>query len=138
MPLHEQSERTKWAVVHKPLEKGVEREVGSTFATGTRPSKPKKRGRQTRTLRNLSEAFWAKSFASVIRAMDDVVFDSPKIQGSFQKSAASIGVATVSSKILGLIREITLASVFGMGPVVTAFKHASVLPGFCMSVLGGW
>ncbi|KAL7232651.1 hypothetical protein ACSBR2_010629 [Camellia fascicularis] len=38
---------------------------------------------------------------------------------------------------LGLIREIIVASVFGIGPVATAFKYAYVLPGFSASLLGG-
>ncbi|KAF5961633.1 hypothetical protein HYC85_002842 [Camellia sinensis] len=37
---------------------------------------------------------------------------------------------------LGLIREIIVASVFGIGPVATAFKYAYVLPGFSASLLG--
>ncbi|TMX04089.1 hypothetical protein EJD97_011645, partial [Solanum chilense] len=48
-----------------------------------------------------------------------------------------IGVATITSKVLGLLREIVIASAFGIGPVVTAFRYASVLPGFAASVLGG-
>ncbi|CAL5391209.1 unnamed protein product [Camellia sinensis] len=37
----------------------------------------------------------------------------------------------------GLIREIIVASVFGIGPVATAFKYAYLLPGFSASLLGG-
>lgn len=48
-----------------------------------------------------------------------------------------IGIATITSKVLGLVREIVIASVFGIGPVATAFRYASVLPGFAASVLGG-
>ncbi|CAL5397731.1 unnamed protein product [Camellia sinensis] len=36
--------------------------------------------------------------------------------------AAWIGLTTIMSKILRLIREIIVASVFGIGPVATAFK----------------
>uniref|UniRef100_A0A3Q7FBS2 Lipid II flippase MurJ n=1 Tax=Solanum lycopersicum TaxID=4081 RepID=A0A3Q7FBS2_SOLLC len=53
------------------------------------------------------------------------------------KSVTWIGVATITSKVLGLLREIVIASAFGIGPVVTAFRYASVLPGFAASVLGG-
>ncbi|XP_058093703.1 uncharacterized protein LOC131239838 isoform X2 [Magnolia sinica] len=38
---------------------------------------------------------------------------------------------------LGLLREIVLAAVFGVGPVATAFNHSSVFPGFFASLLGG-
>ncbi|PSS30350.1 Lipid II flippase [Actinidia chinensis var. chinensis] len=53
------------------------------------------------------------------------------------QNAASIGLATFTSKLLGLVREITVASVFGIGPVATAFKYAYVLPGFSAALLGG-
>ncbi|KAL2523294.1 putative lipid II flippase MurJ [Forsythia ovata] len=53
------------------------------------------------------------------------------------KTVTLISVATLTSKILGLIREVTMASVFGVGPVATAFKYAWVLPGFSSSLLGG-
>ncbi|KAG8366905.1 hypothetical protein BUALT_Bualt16G0016500 [Buddleja alternifolia] len=57
--------------------------------------------------------------------------------GKSVDAATWIGVATLTSKILGLLREITMASVFGVGPVATAFKYAWVLPGFSSSLLGG-
>ncbi|XP_042001462.1 probable lipid II flippase MurJ isoform X2 [Salvia splendens] len=52
-------------------------------------------------------------------------------------AATLVGVATLVSKILGLLREVIMASVFGVGPVATAFKYAWVLPGFSSSLLGG-
>ncbi|KAA8530186.1 hypothetical protein F0562_004895 [Nyssa sinensis] len=66
---------------------------------------------------------------------DDKIF-VPSDDGLIQ-NAALIGVATVTSKILGLLREITIAAVFGIGPVASAFKYASVVPGFSASLLGG-
>ncbi|XP_077229365.1 uncharacterized protein LOC143862240 isoform X2 [Tasmannia lanceolata] len=55
----------------------------------------------------------------------------------FLRNAGLISAATVASKILGLLREIVLAAVFGVGPVTTAFNHALVLPSFFASLLGG-
>ncbi|KAG6410207.1 hypothetical protein SASPL_128260 [Salvia splendens] len=61
-------------------------------------------------------------------------------------AATLVGVATLVSKILGLLREVIMASVFGVGPVATAFKYCTtfvkseyawVLPGFSSSLLGG-
>ncbi|XP_022856988.1 uncharacterized protein LOC111378056 isoform X2 [Olea europaea var. sylvestris] len=52
------------------------------------------------------------------------------------KTVTWISVATLTSKILGLIREVIMASVFGIGPVATAFKYAWVLLGFSSSLLG--
>ncbi|MQL91330.1 hypothetical protein Taro_023943 [Colocasia esculenta] len=57
--------------------------------------------------------------------------------GELIRSAGLVGAATVASKILGLLREVVIASVFGVGPVATAFNHAVVLPRFCSSFLGG-
>lgn len=51
--------------------------------------------------------------------------------------ATLVGAATVASKILGLLREIVLAAVIGVGPVATAFNHAAMLPRFSASFLGG-
>ncbi|XP_059644140.1 uncharacterized protein LOC132285920 [Cornus florida] len=78
---------------------------------------------------------------NIYNNMDDGLTSDDKIAGTFGdrsiQIAAWIGVATVASKILGLLREITMAATFGVGPVATAFKYASVLPGFFASLLGG-
>ncbi|KAL3526376.1 hypothetical protein ACH5RR_011032 [Cinchona calisaya] len=70
---------------------------------------------------------------------DDLTQDHipPASGGLFFKNATLIGLATIASKILGLLREIVMASSFGIGPVATAFKYAAVLPGFAASLLGG-
>ncbi|KAJ0971961.1 hypothetical protein J5N97_019920 [Dioscorea zingiberensis] len=64
--------------------------------------------------------------------------DSPQQHSNgLLRRASLVGAATLASKILGLIREITLASIIGVGPVATAFNHAVVLPRFSSSFLGG-
>ncbi|KAK9272512.1 hypothetical protein L1049_002885 [Liquidambar formosana] len=70
---------------------------------------------------------------------DSVLYSKNSIppENGLIRNAAWIGVATIISKIMGLLREIFLAAVFGIGPVATAFKYASVLPGFAASLLGG-
>nr|GLL26687.1 uncharacterized protein LOC109158201 isoform X1 [Ipomoea trifida] len=40
----------------------------------------------------------------------------------FLENASWIGLATITSKIMGLLREIVMASVFGVGPVAIAFS----------------
>ncbi|XP_009799116.1 uncharacterized protein LOC107795440 isoform X2 [Nicotiana tabacum] len=65
---------------------------------------------------------------------NDFVLPPGKLQF---RNVTWIGIATITSKVLGLVREIVIASVFGIGPVATAFRYASVLPGFAASVLGG-
>ncbi|XP_020106513.1 uncharacterized protein LOC109722787 [Ananas comosus] len=64
--------------------------------------------------------------------------DPPPIPSNgLLRCATLVGSATVASKILGLVREIVLAAVIGVGPVATAFNHAAVLPRFSTSFLGG-
>ncbi|CAI5936455.1 unnamed protein product, partial [Closterium sp. NIES-64] len=46
------------------------------------------------------------------------------------------GAAAAASKVLGLMREMVLAAAFGVGPVMTAFSYASLIPTFCLSLLG--
>ncbi|XP_024541061.1 uncharacterized protein LOC112349967 [Selaginella moellendorffii] len=63
--------------------------------------------------------------------------DSKGGGGNFLKLAGVIGSATALSKVLGLVRELVLAAVFGVGPVVDAFGYASIVPGFFLTILGG-
>ncbi|XP_057834277.2 uncharacterized protein LOC131044844 isoform X2 [Cryptomeria japonica] len=62
-------------------------------------------------------------------------FDSH--QGRLLKNVGIVGLATTISKILGLLRETVLAATFGIGPVVTAFNYALIIPSFFISLLGG-
>ncbi|CAM6098788.1 unnamed protein product [Calypogeia fissa] len=60
----------------------------------------------------------------------------PRTRGLFTV-AALIGSATVLSKLLGLVREIVLAAVFGVGPIINAFNYSSIIPGFFLTLVGG-
>ncbi len=51
--------------------------------------------------------------------------------------AGIVAVATLLSKIFGLLRESASAAAFGTGPVVDAYNIAYVLPGFLLILLGG-
>ncbi|XXG79719.1 hypothetical protein AAC387_Pa09g0729 [Persea americana] len=53
------------------------------------------------------------------------------------KNMGLVGMGTITSKITGVLREIILAAVFGVGPVATAYSHASVFPCYFASHLGG-
>ncbi|CAI6000486.1 unnamed protein product [Closterium sp. NIES-64] len=55
---------------------------------------------------------------------------------SFLRAASTVGAAAAASKVLGLMREMVLAAAFGVGPVMTAFSYASLIPTFCLSLLG--
>ncbi|MBE9125574.1 MULTISPECIES: murein biosynthesis integral membrane protein MurJ [unclassified Coleofasciculus] len=51
--------------------------------------------------------------------------------------AGIVAVATLISKIFGLVREQAIAAAFGVGAVVNAYAYAYVIPGFLLILLGG-
>ena len=51
--------------------------------------------------------------------------------------AGIVAVATLISKLFGLVREQIVAAAFGVGPVVNAYAYAYVIPGFLLILLGG-
>ncbi|MGK7878588.1 MAG: murein biosynthesis integral membrane protein MurJ [Crocosphaera sp.] len=51
--------------------------------------------------------------------------------------AGLVAVATLVSKIFGLVREQAIAAAFGVGPVINAYAYAYVIPGFLLILLGG-
>lgn len=48
-----------------------------------------------------------------------------------------MAVATLISKVFGLVRQIAIAAAFGVGPAVDAYSYAYVVPGFLLILLGG-
>ncbi|MGK7874795.1 MAG: murein biosynthesis integral membrane protein MurJ [Xenococcaceae cyanobacterium] len=51
--------------------------------------------------------------------------------------AGIVAVATLISKVFGLVREQAIAAAFGVGPVINAYVYAYVIPGFLLILLGG-
>lgn len=51
--------------------------------------------------------------------------------------AGIVAVATLVSKIFGLVRQQAIAAAFGVGPAVDAYTYAYVIPGFLWILLGG-
>lgn len=51
--------------------------------------------------------------------------------------AGIVAVATLISKIFGLVRQQAIAAAFGVGPAVDAYSYAYVIPGFLWVLLGG-
>lgn len=51
--------------------------------------------------------------------------------------AGIVAVATLVSKIFGLVREQVIAAAFGVGEVINAYAYAYVIPGFLLILLGG-
>lgn len=63
--------------------------------------------------------------------------EKPKPSRSLTGIAGIVGIATLISKIFGLVREQAIAAAFGVGPVVNAYAFAYVIPGFLLILLGG-
>jgi len=51
--------------------------------------------------------------------------------------AGIVAIATLISKVMGLVRQQAIAAVFGTGPVADAYNFAYVIPGFLLVLLGG-
>jgi len=51
--------------------------------------------------------------------------------------AAIVAVATLISKVFGLVRQQAIAAAFGAGPAFGAYSFAYVVPGFLLILLGG-
>ncbi len=51
--------------------------------------------------------------------------------------ASIVAIATLLSKVVGLGRQVAIASAFGVGPAVGAYEFASIIPGFFLILLGG-
>jgi putative peptidoglycan lipid II flippase len=65
------------------------------------------------------------------------VTNSKKASRSLAGIAGIVAIATLISKVFGLVREQAIAAVFGVGPVVNAYAYAYVIPGFLLILLGG-
>ncbi|MGK7956480.1 MAG: murein biosynthesis integral membrane protein MurJ [Crocosphaera sp.] len=62
---------------------------------------------------------------------------NPKKSRSLVNIAGLVAVATLISKLFGLIREQAIAAAFGVGPVTNAYAYAYVIPSFLLILLGG-
>ncbi|MGB3557100.1 MAG: murein biosynthesis integral membrane protein MurJ [Geitlerinemataceae cyanobacterium] len=51
--------------------------------------------------------------------------------------AGIVAVATLISKVFGLVRQQAIAAAFGVGAVVDAYNYAYIVPGFLLVLLGG-
>ncbi len=49
-------------------------------------------------------------------------------QGSISRNARTVALATLASRVLGLLRDVGMASVFGLGPTADAFYVAFTIP----------
>ena len=63
--------------------------------------------------------------------------EEPKRSRSLVGIATIVAVATLISKVFGLIRQQVMAAAFGVGPAIDAYNFAYVIPGFLLILLGG-
>ncbi|WRH66581.1 MAG: murein biosynthesis integral membrane protein MurJ [Planktothrix sp. GU0601_MAG3] len=69
--------------------------------------------------------------------MDIPCQKKPKRSRSLVGIATIVAVATLISKVFGLIRQQVMAAAFGVGPAIDAYNFAYVIPGFLLILLGG-
>jgi len=65
------------------------------------------------------------------------VSESPQVTRSLVGIATIVAIATLISKIFGLVRQQAMAAAFGVGPAIDAYNYAYVIPGFLLILLGG-
>ncbi|MBP0012690.1 MAG: murein biosynthesis integral membrane protein MurJ [Roseofilum sp. SBFL] len=63
--------------------------------------------------------------------------NSSKSSRSLAGIAGLVAIATLVSKVAGLVRQQAIAAAFGVGPAVDAYTYAYVIPGFLLILLGG-
>lgn len=63
--------------------------------------------------------------------------DVKKTTRSLAGIAGLVAIATLISKVFGLVRQQAIAAAFGVGPAFDAYNYAYVIPGFLMILLGG-
>ncbi|MGQ9871894.1 murein biosynthesis integral membrane protein MurJ [Leptodesmis sp.] len=63
--------------------------------------------------------------------------DSKKPSRSLTGIAGIVAIATLISKLFGLVRQQAIAAAFGVGPAYGAYNFAYVIPGFLLILLGG-
>ncbi|AFZ13717.1 integral membrane protein MviN [Crinalium epipsammum PCC 9333] len=63
--------------------------------------------------------------------------EKPKPARTLAGIAGIVAVATLISKVFGLVRQQAIAAAFGVGVTVDAYNYAYVIPGFLLILLGG-
>jgi putative peptidoglycan lipid II flippase len=65
------------------------------------------------------------------------VSEQKKAARSLAGIAGIVAVATLISKVFGLVRQVAIAAAFGVGAAFDAYNYAYVIPGFLLILLGG-
>jgi putative peptidoglycan lipid II flippase len=62
---------------------------------------------------------------------------NPLPKKSLVSIARVVAIATLLSKVAGLVRQVIVSAAFGLGTVATAYSYSSVIPAFFFILLGG-
>jgi len=68
---------------------------------------------------------------------EDISQNNQSLKRSLLNIATIVAVATLVSKIFGLLRQVAIAAAFGNGTAYGAYNFAYVIPGFLLILLGG-
>ncbi|BAS60465.1 MULTISPECIES: murein biosynthesis integral membrane protein MurJ [Leptolyngbya] len=63
--------------------------------------------------------------------------ETSKSKRSLTRIAGIVAIATLISKVFGLVRQVAIAAAFGAGAAAGAYNFAYVIPGFLFVLLGG-
>ena len=63
--------------------------------------------------------------------------ESPKSSRSLAGIAGIVAIATLISKVFGLVRQVAIAAAFGTKAAYGAYQYSSIIPGFFLILLGG-
>lgn len=72
-----------------------------------------------------------------VTATPELASPAPSAKRSLLNIATIVAVATLLSKIFGLLRQVAIAAAFGNGTAYGAYNFAYVIPGFLLILLGG-
>ena len=75
--------------------------------------------------------------SEVIQASLEFVSEKKKSPRSLANIATIVAIATLISKLAGLVRQQAIAAAFGVGAAIGAYSYAYVIPGFLLILLGG-
>ncbi len=63
--------------------------------------------------------------------------EEQQVSRSLVGIAGIVAVATIISKVVGLLRQVAIGAAFGTGAVADAYSFAYIIPGFLLILLGG-
>ncbi|WP_446869649.1 murein biosynthesis integral membrane protein MurJ [Phormidesmis sp. 146-12] len=63
--------------------------------------------------------------------------ESSKPARSLAGIAGIVAIATLISKVFGLVRQVAIAAAFGLGAAYGAYQYSAIIPGFFLILLGG-